>query len=139
MRSYTKSDIYPTWTSGKGIHTDVVTGPCEDGQTYVRKYNKIGNIFGFDYVIKKDQYEKGSFGLAGSVLQFFRTASSKKSEFDNCFNYAYEVQNTPVEVVPEENELPQESYRPPNVGADVPVEFIIGGIIGVVTIIYAVK
>lgn len=138
MRSYSKSEIYPTWTSGNGIHTDVVTGPCDDGQTYVRKYNKIGNIIA-DFVIKKDQYEKGNFGIAGSVLQFSRTGSSDKSQFDNCFNYAYQVQNTPVEVIPEENELPEESYRTPNAAADVPVEFIIGGIIGVVTIIYAIK
>ncbi len=139
MSSYVKSENSPTWTSGSGIYRDTVTGPCilPDGQSYVRKYNKIGNFLGVPYVAKKDQYEIGILGRSGSTFRWVGKYGTDKETFDTCFNYALEMQNIVPEELPEE--LPEESYRPPNVGADVPVEFIIGGIIGVVTIIYAVK
>ena len=144
MRVYNENESGVEWNSGKGISRDSVVGACSlpSEQTHVRKYNKLGNIFGINFVAKKDQYELGRFSSQSGYFDFYRKGNANKETFEKCYNDAIEQRYTPSESEESGGGSGgglEENYRTPTSGKDFPIEFIIGGFLFFATIIYAVK
>lgn len=155
MRSWTKSEIYPTWISGNGIHRSTITGPYWD-RTYSRKYNKIGSFLGINFVADKDRYETVNFGFSpieeGSDVgtwAFSRIAASSEKHHKKVFDYAYERMHltqatsklpigsyAPTE---EDVDVEVEGYRPPRVSTDIDYVPILLSAVGIVAIIILFK
>jgi hypothetical protein len=150
MSGWVKSDKYPTWRKGSGIYTQTVTGAC-DNRKFVRQYNKIGSIFGINYVTKKDQYEEGLFGFVPledgadvGTWNFLGERSTNKDRFDGCFEYATRV-NAVAELdesdygklpVGTQEVLTEDNYRPPRTSTSLPIIPMLMGVVIVIAIIF---
>ncbi len=149
MSDWRKSDQYPTWRKGRGIYTQTVTGACDNGK-YVREYNKIGNIFGINYVTKKDQYEEGLFGFVPleegadvGTWNFVGERGTNKDRFDRCFEHATRVNAVAELDESEYSKLPigteevvtEDNYRPPRTSTSLPIIPLVTGVVILIAII----
>ena len=148
MSGWAKSDQYPTWRKGRGIYTETVTGACDNGK-YVREYNKIGSIFGINFVSKKDQYEEGLFGFVPleegadvGTWNFVGENSTNRERFDDCLNYAIERDNNLTDYdffdevsKGEGSSETEDKYRPPRVSTSLPIIPMVMGVVVLIAII----